>query len=325
MKNYIVFDLEWNQSPQGKEGSIENFPFEIIEIGAVRLDESFRVLEEFHRLVKPQVYKEMHFMISEVTHMDIRELKEQGEDFTCAVQEFLDWCKDEPIFCTWGPMDLTELQRNMVYYGMELPFHLPLYYYDIQKLYSLKCGYGKTKVSLDTAVEEMGIMEERPFHRALDDAYYTGKVMAHMDFLELEPYISLDYYRVPQSKEEEIYLVFPDYSKYVSRTFESKEEALEDKAVTDMICYQCRRMLRKKVRWFSVNQKVYFCLAVCPEHGFLRGKIRMKKTDDDRVYAVKTIKIVREEGAQQVIEKREEVRKKRNMKNRLSKIRKKQL
>jgi len=208
---------------------------------------------------------------------------------------------------------------------MELPFHLPLYYYDIQKLYSLKCGYGKTKVSLDTAVEEMGIMEERPFHRALDDAYYTGKVMAHMDFLELEPYISLDYYRVPQSKEEEIYLVFPDYSKYVSRTFESKEEALEDKAVTDMICYQCRRMLRKKVRWFSVNQKVYFCLAVCPEHGFLRGKIRMKKTDDDRVYAVKTIKIVREEGAQQVIEKKEEVRKKRNMKNRLSKIRKKQL
>ena len=37
MKTYIVFDLEWNQSPQGKEGSIENFPFEIIEIGAVKV------------------------------------------------------------------------------------------------------------------------------------------------------------------------------------------------------------------------------------------------------------------------------------------------
>ena len=34
--NYIVFDLEWNQSPNGKEDSVEHLPFEIIEIGAVK-------------------------------------------------------------------------------------------------------------------------------------------------------------------------------------------------------------------------------------------------------------------------------------------------
>ena len=38
---YIVFDLEWNQSPSGKEGAVESLPFEIIEIGAVKLDENF--------------------------------------------------------------------------------------------------------------------------------------------------------------------------------------------------------------------------------------------------------------------------------------------
>lgn len=37
--NYIIFDLEWNQSPEGKSGSDERMPFEIIEIGAVRLNE----------------------------------------------------------------------------------------------------------------------------------------------------------------------------------------------------------------------------------------------------------------------------------------------
>ena len=31
--NYIIFDLEWNQSPEGKSGSDERMPFEIIEIG----------------------------------------------------------------------------------------------------------------------------------------------------------------------------------------------------------------------------------------------------------------------------------------------------
>ena len=41
MKNYIIFDLEWNQSPRGREDSVADFPFEIIEIGAVKLDGIF--------------------------------------------------------------------------------------------------------------------------------------------------------------------------------------------------------------------------------------------------------------------------------------------
>ena len=47
--DYIVLDLEWNQSPNGKEDSVEHLPFEIIEIGAVKLDEAFRQKGEFHR------------------------------------------------------------------------------------------------------------------------------------------------------------------------------------------------------------------------------------------------------------------------------------
>ena len=35
--NYIVFVLEWNQSAEGKECSVEHMPFEIIEIGAVKI------------------------------------------------------------------------------------------------------------------------------------------------------------------------------------------------------------------------------------------------------------------------------------------------
>ena len=35
--NYIVFDLEWNQCPYGKGQENERIPFEIIEIGAVKV------------------------------------------------------------------------------------------------------------------------------------------------------------------------------------------------------------------------------------------------------------------------------------------------
>ena len=311
MRHYIVLDLEWNQSPMGKDSSADRLPCEIIEIGAVKLNSSLQIVSEFRRLIRPRVYREMHFIISEVTHMSIEELNQEGTSFMNAMKEFLEWCGTDYSLCTWGPMDLTELQRNIVYHGMEIPFGWPLLYYDVQKIYALVKGQGQRE-SLDRAVEELGLAEERPFHRALDDAYYTGRVMGAMDFYSMVEYVSVDYYRVPETEEEEIYLEFPSYAKYVSRQFEYREQVMEERRMTDMVCYKCRRMLRKKIRWFSANQKFYFCLAICPEHGLFKGKIRIKKTEDGQVYAVKTVKQVDEEGARAVEIKKEETKKKRS-------------
>lgn len=319
MKNYIVFDLEWNQSAHGKEDSVEDFPFEIIEIGAIKLDSELSLADEFHRLIRPQVYTQMHYAISEVTHMDMGELRSQGEDFVHAAKGFVDWCEEDSIYCIWGSMDLTELQRNMKYYGIENPFPKPLFYYDVQKLYALFYKDG-VKPSLDVAVEELGLLEERPFHRALDDAYYTGKVfkkmMEEIGSDHLLVYQSIDYYRIPRNKDEEIQIMFPDYSKYVSRIFPSKEDAMKERLVTEMRCYKCGRMLRKKIRWFTPNQKIYYGLAICPEHGYLKGKVRIKRVDDTKVYAVKTLKLTDEEGAIQIASRKEEVKKKRALRSR---------
>lgn len=325
MKNYIIFDLEWNQSPEGKENSIERMPFEIIELGAVKLDDTLRQVSEFHCLITPQVYTQLHFKISEVTHMDIQELKQEGRLFAEAIEDFLEWCGQDCRFCTWGSMDLTELQRNMEYYKMEIPFERPLCYYDVQKLYGLVKGNIREKMSLDRAVEELGINQDRPFHRALDDAYYTGRVLQEMDLRLWEPYLSVDYYWVPKEKGQEITLNFPTYSKFVSCTYPTKEEVLADKAVTDLVCQRCRRMLRKKVRWFSINQKQYFSLGICPEHGYVRGKIRMKKAENGEFYGVKTIKPVDSEGVDYLFHKKQEQRKKRHIRSDMKKVKKSQI
>ncbi len=320
MKNYIIFDLEWNQSPGGKENSVDRLPFEIIEIGAVKLDGRFCMVSEFHRLITPTVYSQLHYKISEVTHMDMEVLRQEGDSFVHVIRDFLEWCGGDFWFCTWGSMDLTELQRNMEYYHVDFPFERPLYYYDVQKLYALARGDVREKVSLDKAVEELALEQDRPFHRALDDAFYTGKVLQCMDHQLWEPYISVDYYRVPEKAEEEIYLKFPTYSKFVSRAFPTKEEAMEDKIVTDIVCPRCKRMLRKKVRWFSLNQRQYFSLGICPQHGPVRGKIRMKKGERGGFYVVKTMKTVDEEGVRSLFEKREEQRNKRHVRNDIKKV-----
>ena len=313
--NYIVFDLEWNQCADGPEGTIEHLPFEIMEIGAVKLNEDFQETGEFHRLVRPQVYRQLHPKITEVTHMDAGRLKRRGVPFRQAAREFLDWCGGEYRFVTWGSMDLTELQRNMAYFQVANPFSCPLLYYDAQKLYCLLYGDGKMKISLDQAVAEQGLHKGGHFHQALADARYTGQIFGGMDFEKVRPYVSVDYYRLPRSREDEIFLRFPDYFKYVSSVFPTREEALQDKVVTDMVCPVCNRMLRKKVRWFPLGQRACCGLAVCPEHGLVKGKLRVRREEYGGTYVIKTMKAATEEEADLIRQKHEEGRKKRNSRN----------
>lgn len=144
--NYIVFDLEWNQSPNGKEDSVEHLPFEIIEIGAVKLNGNFEETGTFHKLIRPKVYKKMHFKISEVTHMDMAELRQAGEPFDVVMNRFLAWCGEEEFrFCTWGSMDLTELQRNMAYHKLPNPFPGPFFIWISRSFTASSTGTEKTR------------------------------------------------------------------------------------------------------------------------------------------------------------------------------------
>ena len=165
---------------------------------------------------------------------------------------------------------------------------------------------------MDQAVQEQEVQEERPFHRALDDAYYTGRILSRLDMERYGVYLSVDYYRLPRSKEEEFRLYFPNYSKYVSRPFDNKEDIMKDKDLADVVCLRCGRMLRKIIRWFTCGQKLYLCLAVCPDHGYMRGKVRVKRSEYDQYYGVKTIKAASEADMEQILQKREDMRKRRS-------------
>ncbi len=49
---YIVLDLEWNQSNTGKEDAVEKLPFEIIEIGAIKLNKERVGWRRFCQMVR---------------------------------------------------------------------------------------------------------------------------------------------------------------------------------------------------------------------------------------------------------------------------------
>lgn len=321
-RTYIVFDLEWNQSSKIGDSRSMELPFEIIEIGAVKLDENLEKLDEFHAIIKPVLYKEIHYKITEIIHLNAKTLKKDGKHFRIVIKEFLKWIYmqgEDPIFCTWGNTDLMELQRNMAYHKIKHRFPSPFLYYDIQKLYA-RYQRQAERTTLRAAIEASHIDKEFAFHDAFNDAKYTAILMKHMEFREYLPYVSTDYYEPPTDESKEVYLVFPDYSKYISTTFATKDEGMHHKRVSDILCYKCRRMLRKKIRWFSSNQKIYYAVAICPEHGYVQAKICFKSTKDKRYFAVKTIKCISDQKAEELIARKEEIRVKKSLKGKKSSL-----
>ncbi len=290
--DYIVLDLEWNQSSEDQEEVTKELPFEVIEIGAVKMNHKKKMIGQFSKLIKPQVYLQMHRITKKLINLQIEEL-ENERPFVDIMTEFLEWCGEDYIFCTWGPLDLIELQRNMNYYSMPLLADGPFPFLDIQKLFSIGFEDKKLRRTLEFAVDFLEIEKDIPFHRAFSDAYYTAKVFSKIEDPSVERNISYDIYTPPRNKKAEIKINFDNYAKYISREFEDKQEALADKEVSSTKCYLCHKNLRKKIRWFSTNGKHYLSVSYCDKHGPMKAKIRLKKSDNNKVYVVKTLKFIR--------------------------------
>ena len=304
--NYIVMDLEWNQSSTGKENTIPSLPFEIIEIGAVQLNNDRHMISEFSRLIKPVVYTTMHQITGKLIHLQMQQL-ESGDPFDVVYNDFKNWYGENPFFCTWGPLDLVELQRNIRYFGLPDLATGPFAFLDVQKLYSIAFDDEKMRRSLEYAIDHLGIEKDIPFHRAFSDAYYTAKV------LELIPQdvlsrCSYDVFHLPIDKQHEIHTVFDDYAKYISRAFTDRFHALADKEVMSTNCYLCNRANRKKINWFTTNNKHYLSVSMCPTHGLMKSKVRLRKSESGEIYVVKTMKFIDSKTADAIAYKKKHLK-----------------
>lgn len=315
--NYIVLDLEWNQSSTGKEEVSKVLPFEIIEIGAIKLNSDRKMTDEFSELIKPQVYHEMHHITRKLIHLQMEEL-EKGKSFVEIMEKFRAWCGQDYIFCTWGPLDLLELQRNIRYYQLEPLGEGPLAFLDVQKLFSIAYEDRKSRRTLEHAIDFLEIEKDIPFHRAFSDAYYTAKVLAQLDEDVLRN-CSFDVFHLPKDRKSEVHVIFDTYAKYISRTFADKTEALADKTVIETKCYLCHKNLRKKIRWFSPNGKHYYSVSYCDKHGYMKAKIRIRKSEEDSVYVVKTEKFINQEEVEDIRNRQEKAKEQRKEKRALRK------
>ena len=180
--NYIVLDLEFNQSFPFKSGKkVEpnpECPFEIIQIGAVKLNEAFEQVETFDALIRPQIYPRLHPFVEKITGIKA-EMLAGGITFKDAYQKFLSFIGNEPaVLCTWGGDDIKSLFRNILFYDLDADA-LTNQYLNVQPFAAEYLNHEAGKaIGLKNAVEALGIPEGETFHDALNDAVYTAKIFS---------------------------------------------------------------------------------------------------------------------------------------------------
>lgn len=286
--NYIVLDLEWNQSSDDEESN-QDLRFEIVEIGAIKLNEDKEPIAKFQELIKPAVYTKFHYVTQKLIHITMEDLQNR-RCFVDVMNDFISFCGEDYVFCTWGTQDLYELQKNMDFYNMNPLSNGPIAFLDIQKLFSIAFEDGKSRRSLEYAVDILQIEKDIPFHRAYADTYYTVKVMNQIMKEEIFSYYSYDVFHLPKGKKNEIRVEFPTYYKYISRGFQSKTEAFNDREILSMKCYKCKKLTHRRVKWFSLNGKHYYAVSKCDKHGLIKAKVRVRKDRLDKIYIVKTMR-----------------------------------
>ena len=173
---YIVIDLEWNGSYSKKAHGYFN---EIIEVGAVKVNENMQILDEFRAAIKPVVSKKLSSIVTDLTNITAEEL-EDGTTFAGMMRQLSFWIGAEPsTVLTWSTTDLLVLMENCrFFYGQqEIPFLKN--YMDFQVYAQHRMGVDTSQqLGLARAGELLGIPEDdMSLHRALDDSKLTAAIL----------------------------------------------------------------------------------------------------------------------------------------------------
>lgn len=171
---YVVFDLEWNNAYDYKLGKGMN---EIVEIGAVKLDERLNVVDTFKQLIKTK-HTKLSSRFKRLTHISAEEIKLSGIPFADAVSDFARWSgKDNSVFMSWSNSDLYVLIDNFKKFLGTANVEFIKKYADVQKYcQSFIEDSSPNQIGLSRCAEMLDIsVDFDSLHRALADCYLAAE------------------------------------------------------------------------------------------------------------------------------------------------------
>jgi inhibitor of KinA sporulation pathway (predicted exonuclease) len=284
--SYIVIDLEWNQAMSSKSSVFNHLPIhlrgEIIQIGAVKLNDDFTPGEEFQCDVRPVWFRKMHYKVKKLTGFDNDRLS-HGLPFAEAMENFMAWCGPDCTFMTWGYDDRGIMEQNLIIHDLEIDWLGQ--WINLQLIYNQQTDGDRNQKSLETAMEHFGIEQTRVAHDALGDAYNTALVCSRLDLRSgVENYGHLvqqmaKHPKAPADGDQPAPL-----AQVITESYYTRDELwkAEDEAVFK--CPVCGQTL-ERTKWVSQGDRRYMALAHCEDDGDYLLRIRVRHEDDGTWHA----------------------------------------
>lgn len=163
-RHFIIYDLEatcWRgRAPKRVE---------VIEIGAVKVNERLDIVDEFCVFVKPTLHPQISKFCTQLTSITQSDV-DRAPHFDEAIEAFEDWIAPKAsraVLMSWGEFDKRQLLSDGDLHEIDLPWLR--YHACLQHHYSKWKG-SKNQIGLKSAMEMEGLSYSGTQHRAIEDA-----------------------------------------------------------------------------------------------------------------------------------------------------------
>lgn len=179
----VVIDVEMCRVYKAYKWSSYPYSNEIIQIGAVKLNEDFDYIDQFSRFVSPR-YGRIDYFITQLT--DIRQQDVcKASSLSDVLVEMMKWIGDDtPTFFSWSDTDYYQIRdeihaKRMDFENMEWLLEKENWV-DYQQTVSRKFGFDR-QLKLSDALDLTDIDVEGRLHDGLADAFNTAMMIAKLE------------------------------------------------------------------------------------------------------------------------------------------------
>lgn len=174
----VFIDLEFCEVPKKIKREQKFCKCEIIQFGAVKLDEENRIFDRFECFVKPK-YAQITPFIQDLTHIETKDIA-NAISFEAAMDQWMDWIgEDEVELYSWSNTDRTQIRQESTCKGYDHPRlkEILSHWIDFQVEFSGILQI-QQNIKLEAALNGAGIRFEGSLHSALSDAENTARLYA---------------------------------------------------------------------------------------------------------------------------------------------------
>lgn len=249
---YTILDLEWDSiyfEPKKK------YVNQILQIGAVKLDKNFKIIDTFERTIRSSVSDEVSKRFTKLTGITTEDML-AGVPLAAAVMQYNSWIDEDTITMTWSNSDLYTVLENEKTLIKGVKFNIN-YYLDLQSCIQNEMkllGYDiKSQISLSDAAEKLGITTEGyDMHTAKDDSLICAALLKK--FFNKKRF----YAAVKDTSQNNFFKRLsykPTYIENISSKYIEKKEL-------EFACDKCGKKAEQKAPWKYRNRwffSVFYC------------------------------------------------------------------